>query len=261
MKVLPLYAQLPQSKQLEVLKSTGKHVRKVILSTNIAETSITIPEIKFVIDSGRVKQKNFNPGTQVESLKVCKISQAQAWQRTGRAGRESAGTCYRTYTIAEFRKMPRMTVPEIVRSDLGTAVLQLLAMGIDSATFDFMDKPNAELVDSAFRLLFNVKAIDGLQTRLLTEAGAKMARFPLEPRLSRSLLASAEMGCLEDMLSVVALLSSENIFLSTADKPDAMNAHRKFQSSYGDVITLLNVFKAFQGANSAQVCGEYFGLN
>lgn len=233
----------------------------MILSTNIAETSITIPEIKFVIDSGRVKQKNFNPGTQVESLKVCKISQAQAWQRTGRAGRESAGTCYRTYTIAEFRKMPRMTVPEIVRSDLGTAVLQLLAMGIDSATFDFMDKPNAELVDSAFRLLFNVKAIDGLQTRLLTEAGAKMARFPLEPRLSRSLLASAEMGCLEDMLSVVALLSSENIFLSTADKPDAMNAHRKFQSSYGDVITLLNVFKAFQGANSAQVSGEYFGLN
>lgn len=254
MKVLPLYAQLAQNKQLEVLKRTQQGVRKVILSTNIAETSLTIPGIKFVIDSGVVKQKTFNPSNRVESLKVTKISQAQAWQRTGRAGRESEGTCYRVYPIAEFHKMPRMNVPEILRSNLGATVLQLLALGVDCATFDFMDKPSSELVDNAFQLLVDLKAIDGLKTRGLTKAGTKMANFPLEPRLSRCLLASVELGCLEDVLTIVALLSTDNIFMHSTDKLDKqVTMHRKFHSEHGDLITLLNVYKAFKAHGDSQV--------
>lgn len=254
MKVFPLYAQLPQAKQLAVFKPTPQNVRKVILSTNIAETSITIKGIKYVIDSGVVKQKTFNPSNRVESLKVTKISQAQAWQRTGRAGRESEGTCYRVYPIAEFNKMPRMNLPEILRSNLGATVLQLLALGIDCATFDFMDKPSTELVENAFRLLHDVKAIDGLETRELTESGQKMAKFPLEPRLSRALMASVELGCVEDVLTIVALLSTDNIFVHSTEQIDkVVTAHRKFYSSHGDLITLLNVYKAFKAANDVKV--------
>lgn len=254
MKVLPLYAQLPQNRQLEVFKKTPPTMRKVILSTNIAETSITIRGIKFVIDSGVVKQKTFNPSNRVESLKVTKISQAQAWQRTGRAGRESEGTCYRVYPIAEFKKMPRMNLPEILRSNLGATVLQLLALGIDCATFDFMDKPASDLVENAFKLLHDVKAIDGLQTRQLTEAGVRMAKFPLEPRLSRALLASAELGCLDEVLTIVALLSADNIFVHSTEKIDKVaTMHRKFQSNYGDLITLLNVYKAYKATADSKV--------
>lgn len=254
MKVLPLYAQLAPNKQLDVFKKTPQGVRKVILATNIAETSITISGIKFVIDSGVVKQKTFNPGNRVESLKVAKISQAQAWQRTGRAGRESAGTCYRVYPIAEFNKMPRMNLPEILHSNLGATVLQLLALNIDCATFDFMDKPSAELVDNAFQLLVDMRAIDGVRTRRLTEVGAKMAKFPLEPRLSRCLLASVELGCLEDVLTIVALLSADNIFVHSSDQQDKQAAkHRQFRSGHGDLITLLNVYKAFKAHADTKV--------
>lgn len=253
MKIFPLYAQLPQAKQMIVFKPTP-NARKVILSTNIAETSITIRGIKHVIDSGVVKRKTFNPSNRVESLKVTKISQAQAWQRTGRAGRESSGTCYRVYPIAEFNKMLRMTVPEILNNNLSATVLQLLAMGIDCANFDFMDQPDPELVDNAFKLLHDVKAIDGLETRQLTDSGRQMAKFPLEPRLSRALLASVELGCVDDVLTIVALLSADNVFLHSTDNLDKLvAAHRKFQSSYGDLITLLNVYQAFKAANDVKV--------
>lgn len=256
MKVLPLYAQLPQHRQLEVFKKAPPNTRKVILSTNVAETSITIRGIKFVIDSGVVKQKTFNPGNRVESLKVTKISQAQAWQRAGRAGRESEGTCYRVYPIAEFRKMPRMNLPEILRSNLGSTVLQLLALGVDCATFDFMDKPSSELVENAFKLLHDVKAIDGLKTRQLTEVGRKMTLFPLEPRLGRALLASIELGCLGDVLTIVALLSAENVFVHSTENMDKVaTAHKKFQSNLGDLITLLNVYKAVQAEADVKVSG------
>lgn len=253
MKIFPLYAQLPQAKQMIVFKPTP-NARKVILSTNIAETSITIRGIKHVIDSGVVKRKTFNPSNRVESLKVTKISQAQAWQRTGRAGRESSGTCYRVYPIAEFNKMLRMNVPEILNNNLSATVLQLLAMGIDCANFDFMDQPDPELVDNAFKLLHDVKAIDGLETRQLTDSGRQMAKFPLEPRLSRALLASVELGCVDDVLTIVALLSADNVFLHSTDNLDKLvAAHRKFQSSYGDLITLLNVYQAFKAANDVKV--------
>lgn len=253
MRVLPLYSQLPPNRQMDVFKKIGPKTRKVILSTNVAETSITISGIKFVIDSGVVKQKTFNPSTGVESLKVTKITQAQAWQRTGRAGRESAGTCYRVYPIVEFRKMSRMVVPEILRSNLAATVLQLLALGIDCSTFDFMDKPATDLMENALKLLHDIKAIDGLQTRGLTEAGSKMAQFPLEPRLGRALLASVELGCLDDVLVVVALLSADNIFLhSTEQMGKVATTHKKFQSPHGDLITLLNVFKAFMATEESQ---------
>lgn len=227
----------------------------MILATNIAETSITIKGIKYVIDSGVVKQKTFNPSTKIESLKVSKISQAQACQRTGRAGRESDGFCYRTYSLDEFQKMPRSNVPEIMRSNLGTTVLQLLSLGIDCQTFDFMDKPANELVENSFHLLSDLKAIDSAESHKLTDCGWKMTKFPLDPRLSRILLASEHFKCLEEALSIVALLSGENVFYSSQEKKrdQVAMAHRKFESKLGDLLTLLNVFNAFREADNPKV--------
>lgn len=134
MKVFPLYSQLPQHRQLEVFKPMPQGVRKVILATNIAETSLTISGIKYVIDSGVVKQKVYNSVTGMDTLKIVKISQAQAWQRTGRAGRESDGFCYRTYTVADFENMSLMTTPEILRSNLATTVSTFFLTKFSSCT-------------------------------------------------------------------------------------------------------------------------------
>ncbi|XP_059616856.1 ATP-dependent RNA helicase DHX33 [Phlebotomus argentipes] len=260
MKVFPLYAQLPQHKQLDVFKPTPQGVRKVILATNIAETSLTIPGIKYVIDSGVVKQKVYNSVTGMDTLKIVKISQAQSWQRTGRAGRESEGFCYRAYTINEFKNMSLMTTPEILRSNLATTVLQLLALGIDCMNFDFMDKPSRESLNSAIKLLYELKAIASIESPKLTEAGRKMSQFPLDPRFSKILLEASGYGCLTEMITIIAVLSGENIFHSSTDKRDQiLVAHSKFLSKYGDHLTILNAFREFLGAENPKMwCFKHF---
>ncbi|XP_055684837.1 ATP-dependent RNA helicase DHX33-like [Lutzomyia longipalpis] len=260
MKVLPLYSQLPQHKQMEVFKPAPQGVRKVILATNIAETSLTISGIKYVIDSGVVKQKVYNTVTGMETLKVVKISQAQAWQRTGRAGRESEGFCYRAYTVSEFEKMSIMTTPEILRSNLSTTVLQLLALGIDCMNFDFMDKPSRESLNSAIKLLYELKAIASIERPTLTEAGRKMSQFPLDPRFSKILLEAPNFGCLSEMIMIIAVLSGENIFHSSTEKRDQiLVAHSKFVSKFGDHLTILNAFREFLNAENPKAwCFKHF---
>lgn len=143
MLVLPLYASLPYAQQLRVFQGAPKGYRKVIISTNIAETSITISGIKYVVDTGMVKAKKYNPDSGLEVLAVQRVSKTQAWQRTGRAGREDSGICYRLYTEDEFEKFEKMTVPEIQRCNLASVMLQLLAMKVPNVlTFDFMSKPS-----------------------------------------------------------------------------------------------------------------------
>ncbi|XP_071798276.1 ATP-dependent RNA helicase DHX33-like isoform X1 [Asterias amurensis] len=247
--VTPMYAALPPHQQLKVFQPAPSGKRKIILSTNIAETSVTIPGIKHVIDTGKVKAKSYQPGSGLDMLKVQWVSQAQAWQRTGRAGREDSGSCWRLYTENEFARLPANTVPEIQRCNLANVVLQLLALNIrDVLNFDFMDPPSKESLRSALDQLKLLGALDKENSKQLTSIGRQMSVFPLEPRLSRVILASAHHGCLEEILTIVSLLSVESIQHSPHNKREAaFAAWRKFVSSEGDHVTLLTIYRAYRG--------------
>jgi ATP-dependent RNA helicase DHX33 len=253
MRVFPLYAAMPPQKQLEAFQPIA-NARKVIISTNIAETSLTITGIKFVIDCGMVKARYHHPATGMDVLKVERISQAQAMQRCGRAGRESEGFCYRAYTNAEFKAMPMAAVPEILRCNIAAVMLQLLGMDIDCRKFDFMDMPADEAVESALRELKQLGAVQDAAGANITELGRKMAKFPLDPKYAKLILSAPEFGCLEEILCIVALLSGENVFVSSLDKREEMlTAHSKFRSEYGDHLTMLNVFKGFEKTEKLKV--------
>lgn len=184
-----------------------------------------------------------------------RVSQEQAGQRAGRAGRDSEGKCYRLYTKVQFELMQKSTVPEIQRANLNSVVLQLLALGIDALNFDFMDKPPKESVTVAYERLHLLGAIDGLEEKNLTEVGKKMAKFPLDPHYSKVLLAAEGFGCMEEALSVVALLSSESVLLNPPSKREQAKAAReRFRSSYGDHLTLLNIFREFNKVKRALLC-------
>ncbi|CAF3362466.1 unnamed protein product [Rotaria socialis] len=247
--VLPLYANMTTMKQMLVFKQTPMNIRKVIVSTNIGETSITIPGIRHVIDCGCVKIKTFNPQTGLELLQVQKISQAQAWQRTGRAGRECPGACYRMYTEDEYEKLAPTPIPELLRCNLATAALQILAMGITNiSNFDFVSKPDEKSIAAALRELIYLRAVQASNdnTYELTDDGRKMACFPLDPKLSRCLLASSDLGCLEEMLKLVSIMSVDTIFLTSSNINEKMKMQRqKFTMNEGDHLTLLNVYKTF----------------
>ncbi|KAK6182959.1 hypothetical protein SNE40_010524 [Patella caerulea] len=259
--VCPLYAALPSQAQLRVFQPTPKGARKVIVSTNIAETSVTIHGIRYVIDCGMVKAKVYNPNSGLDILKVVRVSKAQALQRTGRAGRESPGTCYRLYTESEYESLQTSTVPEILRCNLASVMLQLLALGIsDIINFDFMDKPDTESIVSALDQLHLLGAVEKADNIQLTQLGKQMAAFPLDPRMSKTILAAKDYDCLEEVLSVVSLLSVESILVNPARKrAEAMAAQQKFMSSDGDHITLLNIYKSYKGVGgNKQWCQENF---
>ncbi|XP_054899962.1 ATP-dependent RNA helicase DHX33 [Poeciliopsis prolifica] len=262
MVVVPLYASLPPAQQLRVFQPAPKGCRKVILATNIAETSVTISGIKYVIDTGMVKAKRFNPDSGLEVLAVQRVSKAQAWQRAGRAGREDAGFCYRLYTEQEFDNLTPMTVPEIQRCNLAGVMLQLMALGIpDVMNFDFMSKPSPEAVRSAvehLELLGAVERKDGQV--LLTALGKRMASFPLEPRYAKTILLSPDFSCSEEILSIVSLLSVDTVLYNPpARRDEVLAARKKFTSSEGDHMTLLNIYRAFKkvGGNK-EWCRENF---
>ena len=260
--VCPMYAALPSIKQLSPFQTTPIGSRKVIVATNIAETSVTIHGIKHVIDSGKVKAKFYQPGTGMDLLKVQTISQAQAWQRTGRAGRESTGTCYRLYTEKEFSLFPMNTVPEILRCNLNNVVLQLLAIGIkDISGFDFMDKPDSAAVLKAFEQLEMLSAVDKTATGFsLTKLGKQMSAFPLEPSFSKALLVASENDCLEEMLTIVSVLSVDRVTYTPQNKrEEAIAARRKFISGEGDHIMYLNIYRGFKNVNgNRKWCMENF---
>ncbi|XP_014880106.1 ATP-dependent RNA helicase DHX33 [Poecilia latipinna] len=262
MVVIPLYASLPPAQQLRVFQPAPKGCRKVILATNIAETSVTISGIKYVIDTGMVKAKRFNPDSGLEVLAVQRVSKAQAWQRAGRAGREDAGFCYRLYTEQEFDNLIPTTVPEIQRCNLAGVMLQLMALGIpDVMNFDFMSKPSPEAVRSAvehLELLGAVERKDGQV--LLTALGKRMASFPLEPRYAKTILLSPDFSCSEEILSIVSLLSVDTVLFNPLGRRDEiLAARKKFTSSEGDHMTLLNIYRAFKkvGGNK-EWCRENF---
>ncbi|KAL0908446.1 hypothetical protein M5K25_022941 [Dendrobium thyrsiflorum] len=264
---VPIYSSLPSEQQMNVFRPTPSNFRKVILATNIAETSVTIPGVKYVIDPGVVKSRYYNPVTGMESLIIMPISKAQALQRSGRAGREGPGKCFRLYPESEFWKLIDSTVPEIKRCSLSNVVLQLKALGFnDIIGFDFMDKPSRSAIKQSLQELYLLGALTD-DCKLSDPVGIQMARFPLDPIYSKALILSGEFRCLEEMLIVVAMLSVESIFYSPREKLEesvviiyemallyssppvvfyckARSAWKKFSSPDGDHLTLVTVFRA-----------------
>ncbi|EPB79610.1 helicase protein [Ancylostoma ceylanicum] len=221
--------------------------RKCVVSTNIAETSLTIDGVVFVIDPGFSKQKVYNPRIRVESLLVCPISKASAMQRAGRAGRTKPGKCFRLYTEKAYQEeMQEQTYPEILRSNLGSVVLQLKKLGIeDLVHFDFMDPPAPETLMRALELLNYLAAIN--DDGELTELGSLMAEFPLDPQLAKMLITSTELNCSNEMLSITAMLSVPQCFVRPNEmKKEADEAKARFAHVDGDHLTLLNVYHAFK---------------
>lgn len=241
----PIYSSLPSEQQMNAFKPAQAGARKVVLATNIAETSVTIPGIKYVIDPGMVKARAYNPVTGMESLIIIPVSKAQALQRSGRAGREGPGKCFRLFQECEFDKLAESTVPEIKRCNLSNVVLQLKALGIDDIIgFDFMEKPSRTSILKSLEQLILLGALTD-DYKLSDPVGKQMARLPLDPMYSKALIVSNEFKCLEEMLIVVSMLSVESIFFTPREKLEEARAARKsFESSEGDHITLVNVYRA-----------------
>ncbi|KAJ1892269.1 ATP-dependent RNA helicase [Kickxella alabastrina] len=254
----PIFAALPQAQQARVFDPAPEFTRKVILATNIAETSLTIPGIRHVIDSGVHKVRGFDPRVG-ESLLVEPISKSSARQRTGRAGREAAGHSYRLYTEADYAQLPEDSVPEIKRCQLTMVVLQLKAAGVrDPMQFDFMDRPSRKALRHALLELYALEALDDRGE--LTELGRWMSEFPLEPSYAKVIHASAASGCTREAIDIVALLSVDSLFYVPADKRDESNAAQMaFRSSDGDHLTFLNLLRAFTKAHGDKDwCQEHF---
>ncbi|CAH6718146.1 pre-mRNA-splicing factor ATP-dependent RNA helicase Prp22p [[Candida] jaroonii] len=256
--VLPVYSSLPSEMQSKIFEKTES--RKVILATNIAETSITIDGIYYVIDPGFVKINAYDPTTGMDSLKVVPCSQAQANQRSGRAGRTGPGKCYRLYTEKAYNEemMPN-SIPEIQRSNLSNTILLLKAMGInDLLNFEFMDPPKTHTLLNALQELYILGALD--DAGYLTRLGKKMSNFPMEPQLSKTLISSMDYECSEEIVTIIAMLSAQSIFYRPKDKANLADQRKaRFNHSSGDHITLLNVYKSWvQHGFSRQWCQDNY---
>jgi ATP-dependent RNA helicase DHX8/PRP22 len=254
--ILPVYSALPTEMQSRIFEPASPGSRKVIIATNIAETSITIDHIYYVIDPGFVKQSAYNPKLGMDSLIVTPISQAQAKQRAGRAGRTGPGKCFRLYTEAAYQsEMLPTTIPDIQRQNLSTTILMLKAMGInDLLHFDFMDPPPVNTTLTALEELYALGALD--EEGLLTRLGRKMTNFPMEPSLAKVLLAAVELGCSDEMLSIVAMLNLLNIFYRPKEKQaQADQKKAKFHDSHGDHLTLLNIYNSWKQSGYSSAWG------
>ncbi|KAF2172945.1 hypothetical protein M409DRAFT_35405 [Zasmidium cellare ATCC 36951] len=258
---LPLYAGLTTEQQMYVFEPAPDNTHKVICATNIAEASVTIDGIIYVIDCGFVKLRAFNPTTGIETLTATPVSKASAAQRAGRAGRTKPGKCYRLYTEAAYNSLDDVTVPEIQRSNLAPMILQLKALGIDNiARFDFITPPPAELIIRALELLFSLGALDDY-AKLTKPMGTRMAELALEPMLAKCLLSATSFGCLSEMLTIAAMVSLQSSVWFTHDTKKAEEtARRKFAVEEGDHLTLLNVYQAFvtKGKKDSKWCQQHY---
>lgn len=270
LKVYALYGSLPPHMQQRIFEPApparhpgGRPGRKVIVSTNIAETSLTIDGIVYVVDPGFSKQKIYNPRIRVESLLVSPISKASAQQRAGRAGRTRPGKCFRLYTEDAFKKeLIDQTYPEILRSNLSSTVLELKKLGIDDLVhFDLMDPPAPETLMRALEELNYLACLD--DDGNLTQLGRLASEFPLDPALAVMLISSPEFYCSNEILSITALLSVPSVFVRPASQRKRADEMKDlFAHPDGDHLTLLNVYHAFKSpeaqANAKQWCHDHF---
>lgn len=253
---LPLYGGLSIQEQLKVFQKAPQNTRKVVVSTNLAEASVTINGIVYVVDCGFVKLRAYNGSTGLDSLVINPTSKASADQRAGRAGRVRSGKAYRLYPEDEFNKLPQFTVPEMQRSNMAPVALLLKSLGISNVLrFSFLSQPPAQLMLQGVELLYALGAIDE-NGNLKDPLGSQMAEFPVDPMLSKMLLTSGDFGCSEEACTLAAMLQVENVFFSTSNKKrEAVIAKLRFSVAEGDHLTLINVYRAFvQNKKNAQWC-------
>jgi ATP-dependent helicase HrpA len=243
LEVLPLYGRLSAAEQHRVFQPhTARHV---VLATNVAETSLTVPGIKYVVDPGTARISRYSQRTKVQRLPIEPISQASASQRAGRCGRTSDGVCIRLYSDEDFGSRPEFTDPEILRTHLASVILQMAALDLgDVADFPFLDPPDARNVADGVRVLEELGALaPGHGARRLTEAGRKLARLPVDPRLGRMILESGRSGCAREVLIITAALAIQDPRERPADARQAADAsHARFAEPGSDFLALLTLW-------------------
>ncbi|WP_035590876.1 ATP-dependent RNA helicase HrpA [Halomonas sp. KM-1] len=245
-EILPLYARLSNAEQNRVFAPHAG--RRIVLATNVAETSLTVPGIRYVIDPGLVRISRYSYRSKIQRLPVEPVSQASADQRKGRCGRVAEGVCIRLYDEEDFLSRPEFTDPEIRRTNLASVILSMLSLKLgDIEQFPFVDPPDSRFITDGFRLLFELGAVD--ESNRLTTIGRKLARLPIDPRLARMVLAGAEQGSLRDVLVVVSALAVQDPRDRPAEKREAADqAHRRWHDPDSDFVALLNLWQGFEAA-------------
>ena len=244
-EVLPLYARLSAAEQHRVFQA--HRGRRVVLATNVAETSLTVPGIRYVVDSGRARVSRYNRRTKVQRLPIEPISQAAANQRAGRCGRVAPGICIRLYSEDDFASRPEFTEPEILRTNLASVILQMAAIGLgDVSAFPFVDPPDSRNVKDGVALLEELGALDPDATdarHRLTPLGRKLAQLPLDPRLGRMVIEADSNGCAREVMVIAAALAIQDPRERPVDKRQAADEkHARFADKESDFLTLLNVW-------------------
>ncbi|KAE8795695.1 putative ATP-dependent RNA helicase DHX35 [Hordeum vulgare] len=259
--ILPLYSGLPRGDQDLIFAPTSKGKRKVVISTNIAETSLTLEGVVYVVDSGFSKQKCYNPISDLESLVVAPISKASARQRAGRAGRVRPGKCFRLYTEEYYlNEMQSDGIPEMQRSNLVSCIIQLKALGIDNILgFDWPASPSPEAMIRALEILFSLGILDE-DAKLTVPIGFQVAEMPLDPMISKMILSANDFGCSDEILTIAAFLSVQSVWVSMRGvKKEFDEAKLRFAAAEGDHVTFLNIYKGFhQSGKSSQWCYKNF---
>lgn len=258
--ICPIYANLPAEQQQRIFEPTPKDARKVVLATNIAETSITIDGIVYVIDPGLVKENVYSPKTGMDSLIVTSCSKASVDQRAGRAGRVGPGKCFRLFTNWSYHhELKANPTPEILRINLASVVLLLLSLGVsDLLKFQFLDAPSKMALMKALELLYSLGALN--TKGKLTKLGKTMSQFPLDPKLSKVLLTSSSYDCTEEIIIIIAMLGeASSLFYAPKEKKAQAESARESFNKGSDHFTLLDVFEKWEDAGfSKQWCFDYF---
>jgi pre-mRNA-splicing factor ATP-dependent RNA helicase DHX38/PRP16 len=260
LSILPIYSQMPADLQAKIFDKAPPGVRKCIVATNIAETSLTVDGIMYVVDAGYSKLKVYNPKMGMDTLQITPISQANASQRSGRAGRTGPGKAYRLFTDKAFKEeMYIQTIPEIQRTNLSNTVLLLKSLGVeDLLDFDFMDPPPQDTITTSLFDLWALGALNNLGG--LTDLGLKMNAFPMDPSLAKLLIMSVEYGCSEEMVTIVSMLSVPNVFYRPKERQEESDAAReKFFVPESDHLTYLHVYSQWRAnGHSDGWCVRHF---
>ena len=264
-EILPLFARLSHAEQHKIFHPSGAK-RRIVLATNVAETSLTVPGIKYVIDTGLARVKRYSARAKVEQLHVEKISQAAARQRSGRCGRVSAGVCIRLFSEEDFNSRTEFTDPEIVRSNLAAVILRMAALNLgDVAAFPFLEMPDSRYINDGFQVLLELGAVN--EHNRLTKLGEQMARLPIDPKIARILLAAKKHDCMAEILVIASALSIQDPRERPLEARDAAaKAHERFTDKQSDFLAYLNIWDSFQrerdkGLSNKQLvqwCRQYF---
>ena len=264
-EILPLFARLSHAEQHKIFHPSGAK-RRIVLATNVAETSLTVPGIKYVIDTGLARVKRYSARAKVEQLHVEKISQAAARQRSGRCGRVSAGVCIRLFSEEDFNSRTEFTDPEIVRSNLAAVILRMAALKLgDVAAFPFLEMPDSRYINDGFQVLLELGAVN--EHNRLTKLGEQMARLPIDPKIARILLAAKKHDCMAEILVIASALSIQDPRERPLEARDAAaKAHERFTDKQSDFLAYLNIWDSFQrerdkGLSNKQLvqwCRQYF---